>query len=195
MDSVERILKNSETYEIYNDLLSTLDSIQEAEIIEEFELNLNRNKSISVTIRKIISRILEKRGWELNAPIFDNNLFDKGNRFKYDFLKKTTSVEFGFLHEMGVALKIIKGSLNSSRRLKNKNISNLQIIITVTNKMRRLGGFDSSIGTFEKFQDYLNVLDSHIFNPLIIIGIEGLETFKIKHNKYYSKTTGEIIKK
>lgn len=194
LNSIEKMQEDSIICKVYKELLSILDSIQESEIIEEFELNSGKSKSISKTMRELISKSLVKRDWEKNASMYNVGYLEKVDRFKYDFLKEHLNVEIGFLHEMGVALKIIKGSIVNNDNQDMINYSNAQVIITVTKKMRVVGGFDSSIGTFEKYLDYLKALKDHILKPLVIIGIDGLKTFKVKHNKYYSKTIGEIIK-
>ena len=58
------------------------------------------------------------------------------------------------------------------------------IIITATQEFKTEGGFDTAIGTFEKFLDYLPPLRNFLTVPLFIIGLEPPKTFKIEHLQY-----------
>lgn len=58
--------------------------------------------------------------------------------------------------------------------------------------MKRAGGFDNAIGTYEKFIDYLKPLSNQLTVPLLIIGLEKPETFWIKHKKVKGKNIGFV---
>ncbi|WP_335711522.1 hypothetical protein [Neobacillus drentensis] len=45
--------------------------------------------------------------------------------------------------------------------------------------MKEAGNFDGSIGTYEKFLQYFDPFRNTLTVPLVIIGLEPPETFKI----------------
>ena len=45
--------------------------------------------------------------------------------------------------------------------------------------MKKMGNFDSAIGTFEKFQEYFKPYNNLITVPIVLIGLCAPETFKI----------------
>ena len=53
------------------------------------------------------------------------------------------------------------------------------VIITATNKMKKNGNFDSAIGSFEDFQQYFKPYNSLVTTPIVLIGLNEPETFKI----------------
>ena len=53
------------------------------------------------------------------------------------------------------------------------------VIIVATDKMKKMGNFDSAIGTFEKFQEYFKPYHNLITVPIVLIGLCAPETFKI----------------
>lgn len=59
--------------------------------------------------------------------------------------------------------------------------------------MQKMGGFDSAIGTYEKFLQYLPILNNVLTVPLLIIGLEPPETFNLKkHQQEARKKIGNI---
>jgi hypothetical protein len=68
------------------------------------------------------------------------------------------------------------------------------IVITATDKMKKAGGFDGSVGSYEKYIQYLKPLNNLLTTPMMIIGLEPPETFKIKQDKIDNKTIGKITK-
>jgi hypothetical protein len=69
------------------------------------------------------------------------------------------------------------------------------VIITVTEEMQSKGGFDSAIGVYEKYLDFLKPLRNLLTSPLLIIGIEAPETFEIKVEQYAPrKKIGVVVR-
>ena len=70
--------------------------------------------------------------------------------------------------------------------------------------MKKAGGFDNAVGTYETYLGYLKPMNNILTAPLLIIGLKAPETFEIVWRKVSpTKTvgdikmleTGEIIKK
>ena len=135
--------------------------------------------------------------WLKSKLIFnDVNQEYKSERWSLDYIKNKVSVEVAFNHEEGTSWNIIKGILaNKSNKIrKNVNIE-YTIIITATNDLMRTGGFDNAIGTYEKYIKYLVAFDEIVRYPIILIGLNGLDEFYIKHNNVVNKKIGTINKR
>ena len=50
-----------------------------------------------------------------------------------------------------------------------------------TEEMKRLGGFDGAVGTFEKAVRYLKPLQNQLSCPMVLIGLNAPETFVVEH--------------
>lgn len=55
--------------------------------------------------------------------------------------------------------------------------------IQATDELRDSGGFDRAIGTFSQYIRYLLPLGGKLTTPLIIIGLEAPESFRIVQKK------------
>ena len=67
-------------------------------------------------------------------------------------MQKDISIEVAFNHSTVIAWNLIKPALASELNHVQKAIqTKIGVIITATNDMKVAGGFDSAIGTYEKF--------------------------------------------
>jgi hypothetical protein len=66
------------------------------------------------------------------------------------------------------------------------------IIITCTEALKQEGGFDSAVGTYEKFIDYLKPLGAVLTAPLLLIGLQPFETFRIRHENVAGRNQGVV---
>ena len=65
-----------------------------------------------------------------------------------------------------------------------KNIqTQIGVIITAAQDMKEAGGFDSAVGTYEKFIDYFQPFRNILTVPILLIGLNRPETFEIAHKK------------
>jgi hypothetical protein len=55
------------------------------------------------------------------------------------------------------------------------------VIIFATEEMKIAGGFDSAVGTYKKAVDYLKPLQNQLSCPLVIIGLEPPDSFRVEH--------------
>ena len=65
-------------------------------------------------------------------------------------------------------------------------------VITATDAMKKAGGFDNAIGTYEKYVEYLKPLNNLLTTPMIIIGLEPPKKFTIKQKKEDGKMIGYV---
>jgi hypothetical protein len=165
--------------------------------MEVHEGFLGRTKSISKALSSLIDEKFIHSKWEKSKLIFnDVGQEYRAERWTLDYFKNKVSVEVAFNHEEGTSWNIIKGILaNRPNNIsKNTNID-YTIIITATNDLMRTGGFDTAIGTYEKYIKYLIAFDEIVNYPIILIGLNGLDEFYIKHNNVVNKKIGTINKR
>lgn len=180
-----------------SEVFSILDSITEDEIMEVHKGFLGRTKSISKALSSLIDEKFVHTKWEKSKLIFNDDRQEyRTERWTLDYFKNRVSVELAFNHEEGTSWNIIKGILaNKSNNIRKNTYIDYTIIITATNDLMRTGGFDTAIGTYEKYIKYLIAFDEIVKYPIILIGLNGLDEFYIKHNNVVNKKIGTIKKR
>lgn len=58
--------------------------------------------------------------------------------------------------------------------------------------MKKADGFDNAVGTFETYVGYLKPLNGILTSPLLIVGLEKPDTFRVVQRKVENKTVGDI---
>ena len=58
--------------------------------------------------------------------------------------------------------------------------------------MKKAGGFDNAVGTYEKYVEYLKPLNNLLTTPMMIIGLEPPKKFTIEWKKEDGKTVGYV---
>lgn len=189
----EIILKNEENYKVvWEQLLGILDNISDDEIKHEFEASKREAKSLSEAINKILKDKFVAYGWSKESNIFQGADYSD-NRWRLDFAKDTISVEVAFNHGEAIAWNLIKPVLASELNHVKKDINTeIGVIICATKSLKDMGGFDGAVGEYEKFLTYLNPLRDLLSVPMVIIGLEAPQTFKIRHQKEGKRTIGYI---
>lgn len=194
------ILQQPEFAADHIELLDIVRGVTDADIIHQHDSYgipdvLRKPKSLSVAINHILKEHFIQRGWAHESPIFNDGDY-QDNRWRLDFAKPDTiSVEVAFNHAGSIAWNMIKPVLASELNHVRKAMqTRVGVIITATNAMRTAGGFDPAIGTFETFQNYLKPFNGILTTPMLIIGLEPPESFRIVHTKPAPrKTIGEIV--
>ncbi len=183
--NAEVILNQTRYSPQFIEILEILESISETELINTHnsfgENDIEKTpKSISVTINKLLKERFLELNWSPESAIFQDSNYT-GDTWRLDFAKKDISIEVGFNHSSVIAWNLIKPVLASELNHVEKAIqTEIGVIITVTEKMQMKGGFDSAIGVYEKYLDFLKPLRNLLTTPLLIIGIEAPETFEIE---------------
>lgn len=191
----ETIANDSEFSNEWSEIQEVLAGITDEDLIAEFESRTRIEKSISLTINKLIKDRLVAKSWAEESPIFQSKDHTSG-KWRLDFAKGKISVEVAFNHGGTTAWNLLKPSLASEYNHIDKAIqTKLGIVIFATSNMRKAGGFDNAIGTLEKAETYLKPMYSLLPCPMVIIGLEAPETFSIEHKKDdKNRKIGHIVK-
>ena len=192
----ETVAKDSEFSNEWSEIKDVLSGITDEDLIAEFESRTRIEKSISLTINKLIKDRLVAKGWAEESPIFQSKDHNSG-KWRLDFAKEKISVEVAFNHGGTTSWNLLKPSLASEYNHIDKAIqTKLGIVIFATSNMRKAGGFDNAIGTLEKAETYLKPMYSLLPCPMIIIGLEEPESFIIEHKKDdKNRKIGHVVKK
>lgn len=174
-----------------NDFLeikNSLEDISEHDLIEEFNRRQTEReniKSLSEPINGLLKERLVSSGWTPESGIFKELPYSRKNlkKWRLDFAKNDISIEVAFNHQEAIAHNIMKPVLASELNHVEKEIqTKMGVIITATKNLKKSCGFDSTVGTFEKFIEYFKPYNAMIPTPIVLIGIENMESFKIKHH-------------
>jgi hypothetical protein len=198
--NAEVILEQPEYIGQFLELYEILESITEEDMITTHESfgkkDVERTpKSISVAINKLLKDRFTELDWSPESAIFQDSNY-RGDTWRLDFAKKDISIEVGFNHSSVIAWNLIKPVLASELNHVEKAIqTQIGVIITVTQEMQAKGGFDSAIGVYEKYLDFLKPLRNLLTSPLLIIGIDAPDTFEIKVEQYAPrKKIGVVVR-
>jgi len=191
----ELILNNEPQYkDKWNELLKTIESITDEEIIEAHELNKRVPKGLSVALNKVIKEKLVAIGWKPESKIFSESEYTNKS-WRLDFANDNISIEVAFNHGEAIAWNLVKPTIASELNHVEKEIkTDIAIVICATKNLKTQGGFDGATGEFEKFERYLDPLRGLLTVPMVIIGLEAPKTFKIEH-KQVGNTKQGIVKK
>lgn len=179
---------------LWNEIIEVIDNISDNDLIVEFNSEVRKAKSISEAINKLIAKGLREKGWHEQSYIFaDPDYSDKKGNWRLDFAKDNIAIEVAFNHGGNVSWNLIKPVLSSELNHVQKAIqTQAGVVITATDLMKKAGGFDNSIGTYEKYIEYLKPLNNLLTTPMMIIGLEPPKTFTVKHKKENGKKVGYI---
>jgi len=189
----ELILNNEPKYiEKWTELLTTISSITDEEIIIAHEANPRIPKGLSVALNKIIKEKLIALGWLSESKIFSDEEYSNKS-WRLDFANENISIEVAFNHGEAIAWNLVKPTIASELNHVKKEIkTDIAIVICATKDLKTKGGFDGATGEFEKFERYLDPLRGLLTVPMVIIGLEAPETFKIMHKKVDGKNQGLV---
>lgn len=182
---------------LYQELKMVLTSISDEDIINKFNSQNRRGKSISEAINKLIDERLVNLNWSRQSPIFKDPIYDsrKKSAWTLDFAKQEIAVEVAFNHGGNIAWNLIKPVLSSELNHVEKAIqTKIGIIITATENLIFKGGFDNAVGSFEKFAEYLKPLNDLLVTPMMIIGLKAPKSFYIQHQLNSGKKTGIVVR-
>lgn len=189
------ILRESEFLKESEELLGILRAITDQEIIEQHEFYRGAQKSLSRAINDTLKRYLTDHGWAAESPIFQDTQYT-GDKWRLDFAKGLISVEVAFNHGEATAWNLLKPVLASELNHVEKAVqTQAGVIITCTEALKSEGGFDSAVGTYEKFIDYLKPLGAVLTVPILLIGLDPFDSFRIQHRKVGAKLTGDVVMK
>lgn len=184
---------------LWEQVKSVLDSISDEDIIHEFLNQPRAAKSISEALNTLIRERMVSKHWEAESNIFSDPAYQTSHGrekglWHLDFAKSDISVEVAFNHRSDCSWNLIKPVLASELNHVAKAIqTKAGIIICATDEMKRAGGFDPAVGTFETYLSYLKPMNNILTAPLLIIGLKAPETFEIVLRKVSpTKTVGDV---
>ncbi len=176
-------LSEEDNRRLWTEILESLDSISEEDIINSFQNTARKTKSISDTINKLIDERMVAKNWHRQSEIFKDSHY-KSESYRLDFAKGNYSVEVAFNHSQVAPWNLIKPVLASELNHVEKEIqTDIGVIICATHDMQKAGGFDNAIGTAEKYLGLLKPMYNMLTTPTIIIALEKPKSFKIAQTK------------
>tara|TARA_B110000444_G_scaffold203162_1_gene195606 strand:- start:122 stop:727 length:606 start_codon:yes stop_codon:yes gene_type:complete len=173
----------------YKEVISVIENISDSNLKERFieeQQKRPNTKSLSTSINGLIKDGLEeKEGWNPESAIFKEEEYEKSKSYwRLDFAKASIAIEVAFNHQEATAHNIMKPVLAGELNHVEKAIqSRLGIIICATDNLKKQGGFDGTVGTYEKFISFMRPYNSFVTIPLLIIGLESPDTFLIMDKK------------
>ena len=201
------IIKSDERLSsLWQDIVKTLEGLTDERIISEYELSINA-MSISAAINNLIDSDLQKLGWTPQSAIFQGAEYESKS-WKLDFAKTSNSqkdgksgiaIEVAFNHGEAIAWNLLKPVLAAEINHVNTETDigvGVGVYICVTENLKEAGAFDSAVGEYEKVLRYLSPLFAKLTVPMVIIGLEAPETFRVEKRKNVitGKNKGAIVK-
>jgi hypothetical protein len=190
------LFRTDEKYSsLWTEIENIIWSITEAELLADFNATsaATSPKSISYSINRLLKERFLQLDWKSESFIFAESEYRNTN-WRLDFAKDEISVEVGFNHGGNVAWNLIKPVLASELNHVKKDVqTSAGVVITATDDLRILGGFDNAIGTFEKYVQYLKPLQQILPTPLVIVGLLPPKTFHIEHAQVGARKVGRAV--
>ena len=184
------IANDPQLKERYEQFVGALRSISDEELIADF---LNKKaeyaargtsfKSMTPSINGILKeRMLAIPGWQAEVDIFNDTTGAIGNtEWRLDFAcDNAFCVEVAFNHGEAIEWNLLKPVLSCELNHVQKAVQGqLGIYVCATDNMKIAANIDSASGSFEKVLRYLPPMMNQLTIPMMIIGLEPFETFKI----------------
>lgn len=180
---------------LWTEITQVIESISDDDLATAFGDNVRASKSLSAVINRLLHERFTASGWTSESPIFADEEYLRGEkgRFRLDFAKSVVSVEVAFNHGEAAAWNLLKPVLASELNHVGKAIqTHAGVIITATEEMKLAGGFDSAVGTYEKYVNYLRPLNNVLTVPLAVIGLKAPRSFRIVHLQEGRRKIGHV---
>jgi len=183
-----------------DEVLDVISGISDGDLLASFDTKAKRksaagkkvDKSLSAVINELLRNRLAAKGWKTESPIFKGVEYgdttkksgiakrNPKNPWRLDFAKGSYSIEVAFNHGEAIPWNLLKPVIAGELNHVSKAIqSEFGIVICATNELKVKGNFDSAVGEYEKFLKYLKPLRNFLTIPMLIIGLEAPETFRI----------------
>jgi hypothetical protein len=194
--------------QLWGELKTALESLTDERVAGEFQTDVEKTSqmSLSKTINRVLAEELGALGWTGESAIFQDPEYLGERRWRLDFSKvlvdehetrRGIAVEVAFNHGEAIAWNLLKPVLASELNHVKKQIdigSGIGVVVAATESLKESGGFDSAVGSFEKFLTYLKPLQNQLTVPMIIVGLEAPRAFRIAKVKdpRSGRNTGHI---
>ena len=191
--------------ELWLEISNTLKGISDERIIAEYNLSENA-MSISAAINSLIDLDLQAIGWTPQSAIFQGSEYE-GRMWRLDFAKTTNdakadksgiAIEVAFNHGEAIAWNLLKPVLAAEINHVSTETDigvGVGVYICATENLKEAGAFDGAVGEYEKVLRYLSPLFSKITVPMVIVGLEAPESFRVEKEKnpVTGKNKGTIV--
>ena len=219
------VRSNHELNSLWEEFIGVIESISDEAVIQEFvnppkymptKMNKSgknssrpRNKmSLSAAINNLIDDGLTSKGWHEQSEIFQGPEYDS-SKWRLDFSKRISNpssditgfaVEVAFNHGEAISWNLLKPVLAAEINHVKTEIeigAGIGIYVCATDALKSEGAFDNTVGEYEKVLRYLTPLFSKLSVPMIIVGLEPLEKFKLakEFDSVTRTNTGVIVPK
>lgn len=203
--NAQQVLENIPDYAmLWAEISAAIEAIDDEMLMKHFQDNYEskgKGKSISYTINSLLKEQLTARGWASESRIFGEKNYSedkKDKKWRLDFAKSVSNgdpdeinrsleptvgiaIEVAFNNDGSTAWNLIKpvlaGELN---HVKKETQAGVGVIITATEALKRAGGFDNAVGTFDDFLLHLRPMRNILTVPLLIVGLQPMDGFKIR---------------
>lgn len=176
--------------ERYEQFVGALRSMSDEELIADFLIKKaayatrgTSFKSMTPSINGILkSRMLAIPGWQAEVDIFNDTTGVIGNtEWRLDFAcDDAFCVEVAFNHGEAIAWNLLKPVLSCELNHVEKAVQGqIGIYVCATDNMKIAANIDSASGSYEKVLRYLPPMMNQLTIPMMIIGLEPFDTFKI----------------
>ncbi len=173
-------------------LRSFLEELEEDAIVSNYEES--KFVSIASVLKKNIINQLVKKNWKQTKYIFKDNKY-MNSRWTNQLSYNGIVMNFCFDHHYSICWNLVRGELDTRPNYIEKNgYSEIQILVTATKKFQKSYGFDPSIGTYEDYVEFMKPLQTILHAPVILIGLNSFNTFKIQKIRIDGKNKGKIIR-
>jgi hypothetical protein len=187
------IANNPALKERYEQFIGVLRDITDEDLIADFLTKKADHtargtsfKSMTPSINSILkTRMLEIPGWQAEVDIFNDTSGAIGNtEWRLDFAcDDAFCVEVAFNHGEAIAWNLLKPVLSCELNHVEKAVQGqIGIYVCATDNMKIAANIDSASGSYEKVLRYLPPMMNQLTIPMMIIGLEPFETFKINEN-------------
>lgn len=151
--------------------------------------------SISAAINNLIEDGLVSKGWLDQSKIFQGKQYTS-SKWLLDFSKRIENptqsvtgfaVEVAFNHGEAICWNLMKPELAADMNNVKTETDigfGVGIYVCATKQLKKEGAFDNTVGEFEKVLRYLEPMSSKLICPLIIVGLEELESFYLTKQKH-----------
>ena len=184
------IASDSQLRERYEQFVGALRNMSDEELIADFLIKKAEHatrgtsfKSMTPSINGILkSRMLEIPGWQAEVDIFNDTTGVIGNtEWRLDFAcDDAFCVEVAFNHGEAIAWNLLKPVLSCELNHVEKAVQGqIGIYVCATDNMKIVANIDSASGSYEKVLRYLPPMMNQLTIPMMIIGLEPFDTFKI----------------
>lgn len=175
------------------ELVKVIKSITDDDIRLGYEQSVKKRKSPSDAINSLFHNRLVAAGWEPQARLFKDDGYTE-RTWKLDFAKGRISLEVAFNNAGSIAWNLIKPCLASElNHLKKDRTTEIGVIIAATDALKKSGGFDGAIGSYERYVEYLVPLKNLLATPILVIGLEPMVKYEVRHRKIRGRKRGVFV--